>query len=271
MGVRDTWYATPPTTDVFVQLRGAFLIGLLGSTLSLPLHVDQPSTQPVDLPAISFASTLVAGRVPTVANGDAWTFDDVKMIREETGVQGVMAARGLLANPALFAGYDSTPKEAVEVRNPPSLLCSLSGSGLTIDRHFCCSLLSIYLLDTAFFSIYCAPRPPSRSLSLPSTSGASPSLSRLHRLTFLSFFLSFCFLSFLFRTPSHRHLAMMLESHFSRPERIYFNQLGSHAGVLDHLEKRGLDWFDASRSHGRLGVGKAGCRGIVKAWDGVIP
>jgi hypothetical protein len=175
MGVRDTWYATPPTTDVFVQLRGAFLIGLLGSTLSLPLHVDQPSTQPVDLPAISFASTLVAGRVPTVANGDAWTFDDVKMIREETGVQGVMAARGLLANPALFAGYDSTPKEAVEVRNPPSLLCSLSGSGLTIDRHFCCSPLSIYLLDTAFFSIYCALRPlslipfhPHLELPLPS-------------------------------------------------------------------------------------------------------
>jgi hypothetical protein len=175
MGVRDTWYATPPTTDVFVQLRGAFLIGLLGSTLSLPLHVDQPSTQPVDLPAISFANTLVAGRVPTVANGDAWTFDDVKMIREETGVQGVMAARGLLANPALFAGYDSTPKEAVEVRNPPSLLCSLSGSGLTIDRHFCCSPLSIYLLDTAFFSIYCALRPlslipfhPHLELPLPS-------------------------------------------------------------------------------------------------------
>jgi len=35
------------------------------------------------------------------------------VIREKTGAQGVMSGRGLLANPALFAGYDRTPIHAV--------------------------------------------------------------------------------------------------------------------------------------------------------------
>lgn len=67
--------------------------------LSITSFVLQASTQPVDLPAIAFANSLVNGRVPTVANGDAWTYEDVQNIRAQTGVQGVMAARGLLANP----------------------------------------------------------------------------------------------------------------------------------------------------------------------------
>lgn len=57
------------------------------------------SSQPVDLPGIKFARELVGGQVPVVANGDAWSYEDVVMMRDQTGVQGVMAARGLLANP----------------------------------------------------------------------------------------------------------------------------------------------------------------------------
>lgn len=41
---------------------------------------------------------------------------------------------------------------------------------------------------------------------------------------------------------SHKHLAMMLESHFARPERIWFNSLGSNASVVDYLEARGLNF-----------------------------
>jgi hypothetical protein len=41
---------------------------------------------------------------------------------------------------------------------------------------------------------------------------------------------------------SHKHLAMMLEAHFARPERIWFNGLGSNAAVVDYLEGRGLDF-----------------------------
>ncbi|KAK3111009.1 tRNA dihydrouridine synthase [Teratosphaeriaceae sp. CCFEE 6253] len=53
-------------------------------------------------------------RVPIVANGDAYTLADVHKIAKLTGADGVMAARGILENPALFAGYDVTPAEAVQ-------------------------------------------------------------------------------------------------------------------------------------------------------------
>ncbi|KIO18734.1 hypothetical protein M407DRAFT_31597 [Tulasnella calospora MUT 4182] len=39
---------------------------------------------------------------------------EIEIIRKTTGVQGVMSARGLLANPGLFAGHEKTPLEAVK-------------------------------------------------------------------------------------------------------------------------------------------------------------
>lgn len=74
----------------------------------------QASTEPVSLPKLKFAVECAKGQVPCVGNGDIWNTEDVHQMRRETGVQGVMAARGLLANPALFAGYETTPKHAVE-------------------------------------------------------------------------------------------------------------------------------------------------------------
>ena len=47
--------------------------------------------------------------IPVVANGDIFSLEDAKMTAEKTGCQGVMAARGLLENPAMYAGYTSTP------------------------------------------------------------------------------------------------------------------------------------------------------------------
>ncbi|EIW70695.1 hypothetical protein TREMEDRAFT_68173 [Tremella mesenterica DSM 1558] len=73
----------------------------------------QPSSEPVSLDAIRFAVSCAKGEVPTVANGDLWTLEDARKMRQ-TGVNGVMGARGLLANPALFAGYTKTPIHAVE-------------------------------------------------------------------------------------------------------------------------------------------------------------
>jgi len=49
--------------------------------------------------------------VPVVGNGDVFKLGDALRLHEETGVTGVMAARGLLANPALFRGDDVTPRE----------------------------------------------------------------------------------------------------------------------------------------------------------------
>lgn len=56
----------------------------------------QPSTAPVNHEAIKFAVECVKGEVPTVGNGDIWDLGDAVKMRE-TGVRGVMGARGLLA------------------------------------------------------------------------------------------------------------------------------------------------------------------------------
>lgn len=37
--------------------------------------------------------------IPCVGNGDVWELNDADVMRHETGVRGVMGARGLLANP----------------------------------------------------------------------------------------------------------------------------------------------------------------------------
>lgn len=51
--------------------------------------------------------------IPVVANGDIKSESDVKNVHEMTGVNGVMAARGILSNPAMYAGYDCTPLQCV--------------------------------------------------------------------------------------------------------------------------------------------------------------
>lgn len=73
----------------------------------------QRSTEPPNLDAIKLIKNTV--NCPVVANGDAFSIEDVKMIAEYTGSNGVMAARGILANPAMFAGYRTTPWHAVEL------------------------------------------------------------------------------------------------------------------------------------------------------------
>ncbi|XP_076048380.1 dihydrouridine synthase 4 isoform X2 [Oratosquilla oratoria] len=53
-------------------------------------------------------------RIPVIANGDIKTLDDAVHMQETTGVNAVMAARGLLANPAMYAGYDVTPLNCIK-------------------------------------------------------------------------------------------------------------------------------------------------------------
>lgn len=63
--------------------------------------------QPVHYDAIKTIKDSL--RIPVIANGDIKNPKDVQAVCELTGVDGVMSARGLLANPALFAGYEHTP------------------------------------------------------------------------------------------------------------------------------------------------------------------
>jgi tRNA-dihydrouridine synthase 4 len=88
-----------------VQAAGVDYITVHGRTRS------QRSSTPPDYDAV--AQVKAHAKVPVVANGDAYTLAGVQDIAARTGVDGVMAARGLLENPALFAGYDVTPVEGV--------------------------------------------------------------------------------------------------------------------------------------------------------------
>lgn len=53
--------------------------------------------------------------IPLIANGDCMSLDDANEMYEKINCDGVMAARGILANPTLFSGrYESTPIECVQ-------------------------------------------------------------------------------------------------------------------------------------------------------------
>lgn len=71
------------------------------------------SSQPVNLDAIKLLKEHAT--VPMIANGDVFSLKDALSTAKYTGVDGVLSARGLLENPALFKGYESCPWEAVEV------------------------------------------------------------------------------------------------------------------------------------------------------------
>ncbi|OBT75030.1 hypothetical protein VF21_06344 [Pseudogymnoascus sp. 05NY08] len=72
----------------------------------------QRSSEPVNTEALSLLRSHVT--VPLIANGDVSTLAIANSIAAQTGVDGVMSARDILANPALFAGHDTCPWEAVE-------------------------------------------------------------------------------------------------------------------------------------------------------------
>jgi len=76
--------------------------------------IKQKSTEaePVDLEAIRTIRESV--RIPVVANGDVFSLEDAQRTAKVTGVAGVMAARGLLENPAMYAGHLTTPASCVQ-------------------------------------------------------------------------------------------------------------------------------------------------------------
>lgn len=80
----------------------------------ITVHGRTPSqrAEPVNLEAIKLAKQSVG--VPVVANGDIRSESDVIRVQQATGVNGVMAARGILENPAMYAGYDHTPLQCVQ-------------------------------------------------------------------------------------------------------------------------------------------------------------
>lgn len=74
--------------------------------------VHQASTEPVNYEAVALVKSAIK-TVPVFGNGSVFKLSDANDWKERTGVDGVMSARGLLANPALFAGHEETPLECL--------------------------------------------------------------------------------------------------------------------------------------------------------------
>ncbi|KJE92872.1 hypothetical protein CAOG_03762 [Capsaspora owczarzaki ATCC 30864] len=80
----------------------------------IAVHGRTPSMrhEPVILEGIKAVKDNVS--IPVVANGDINSMLDVNAVAAATGVDGVMSARGLLANPALFGGYAFAPASCLD-------------------------------------------------------------------------------------------------------------------------------------------------------------
>lgn len=70
------------------------------------------SSQPANFDKIRTVKENVS--VPVIANGDCFSLKDAYEISEYTKCDGVMAVRGILRNPAMFAGYEKCPWGAIE-------------------------------------------------------------------------------------------------------------------------------------------------------------
>ncbi|XP_073921086.1 tRNA-dihydrouridine(20a/20b) synthase [NAD(P)+]-like isoform X2 [Castor canadensis] len=67
--------------------------------------------QPVHYDAIKIIKENMS--IPIIANGDIRSLKEAENVRQITGTDGVMVARGLLTNPAMFAGYEETPLKCI--------------------------------------------------------------------------------------------------------------------------------------------------------------
>jgi len=87
-----------------IQAAGADFITVHGRTKDM-------KGEPVCLEAIKTIKESMT--IPVIANGDVKSMNDVENTVAATGVDGVMAARGMLENPAMYAGFDTTPDQCV--------------------------------------------------------------------------------------------------------------------------------------------------------------
>jgi tRNA-dihydrouridine synthase 4 len=72
---------------------------------------EQKPSEPIDPESIKLVKSAL--RIPVIANGNVFDLQGATELQKQTGVNGIMSARGLLENPALFAGHEKTPWSAV--------------------------------------------------------------------------------------------------------------------------------------------------------------
>lgn len=91
-----------------------------------PRTRSTPSTTPINLEALELLTNKYGGQLPILVSGDVFSMGSLPYASPLPGAEGsakphlpklagLMSARALLANPALFAGYEACPWEAVEL------------------------------------------------------------------------------------------------------------------------------------------------------------
>ena len=94
-----------------------------------PRTRSTPSSAPIDLEALEILTSTFGTQVPILLSGDVFALNSLpfatslhttnapppsSLLRHIPHLSGLMSARALLANPALYAGYDHCPWSAVE-------------------------------------------------------------------------------------------------------------------------------------------------------------
>lgn len=118
---------TPSTFSVSVKIR--LLNKTLSSTIDfcrqleslsptfLTIHGRTPSEKttaefPVDVEALAEIKKSI--KIPVIFNGDVSSVGQADKFHEATKCDGMMSARSVLANPALFANYPQTPLSCIQ-------------------------------------------------------------------------------------------------------------------------------------------------------------
>jgi len=125
-----------------VEAAGVSYVTVHGRTL------EERHKAPVHWDEIKLLKEIA--KVPIVANGDINTPMDITQAVEKTGVDGVMCARGILANPGLFSGYEVCPLECITDYLEMSLM--LGGHFVTHQHHMSYMMRGVSKADRKTFN-----------------------------------------------------------------------------------------------------------------------
>lgn len=80
----------------------------------LTVHARTPEMrcEPIDLESLKIIKDSV--ELPLIANGDVKSLESAENLYRESNCEGVMSARSMLTNPALFSGHSTTPLDCVQ-------------------------------------------------------------------------------------------------------------------------------------------------------------
>lgn len=101
-----------PEIDKTIELaRRLERLGVAWITVHGRTKAQKPCAEP-DYAQVRLVKECLS--IPVIANGNVFSLEDAERIQKETGVNGVMAARGLMENPGLFYGLPETNWEVID-------------------------------------------------------------------------------------------------------------------------------------------------------------